>query len=186
MNADVLYMTDSKTWKHIPEKVVRAQNGDTAAYEELYHENVGRVYALCLRMTHNKTQAEDLTQEAFIRAWQKLKSFKGESLFSTWLHRLTANHVLNTIKRQQMRSKNEIQVDDLSNVERSKGFNSVGTSLDIEHAIYKLPEQARQVFILYQIEGYKHTEIAEMLGLATGTTKAQLHRARKILREVLA
>lgn len=179
-------MNQPETWKHIPDTIERAKKGDVSAYEDLYHENVGRVYAICLRMTRNRPQAEDLTQEVFIRAWQKLDTFKGDSLFSTWLHRLTTNVVLNAIKSQKSRVANEIAVEDLSSLESSSKSTSSNRAMDIEKAISDLPDQARKVFILYQIEGYKHTEIAKMLGVATGTTKVQLHRARKILREVLA
>lgn len=187
MNAKVIHMTEQQIWKHTPEKVMRAQQGDTSAFEELYHENVGRVYTICLRMTRNKTQAEDLTQESFIRAWEKLKTFKGESLFSTWIHRLTVNLVLTAMKRQNKRSEKEIGVDDVHAIEHPQNHKSTsGIKMDIEKAISTLPFQAKQVFVLYQIEGHSHAEIAEMLGIATGTTKVQLHRARKMLREVLA
>ena len=179
-------MTEQQLWKHTPEKVGRAQEGDTSAYEALYHENVGRVYALCLRMTRNTAQAEDLTQEAFIRAWQKLNTFKGDSQFSTWLHRLTVNVVLTSIKRQKKRYEKEFAVEGVQEIDSPIRNTTPGTKMDIEKAIATLPFQTKQVFVLYQIEGHTHAEIADMLGIATGTTKAQLHRARKMLREVLA
>lgn len=165
--------------------VERAKAGDADAYEQLYNENVGRIYALCLRMARNRTVAEDLTQEAFIRAWQKLNSFRGDSAFSTWLHRLTVNVVLTALKTQSRKAEKVFTTDDLVPFERP-GRNTVpGLRADLEAAIAQLPNRAREVFILYEVEGYKHDEIASMLGIASGTTKAQLHRARKMLREVL-
>ena len=169
----------------ISDVVERAKSGDVAAFEELYHENIGRIYALCLRMTRNKTQAEDLAQEAFIRAWQKLNSFRGDSAFSTWLHRLTVNLVLTALKTHNRKTERVFTTDDLTPFEREGTNPKPGLGMDLEKAIASLPDQARKIFILYQVEGYKHEEIATMLGLATGTTKAQLHRARKMLREVL-
>jgi RNA polymerase sigma-70 factor, ECF subfamily len=166
--------------------VERAQAGDADAYEALYHENVGRIYALCLRMSRNKTVAEDLTQEAFIRAWKKLNSFRGDSAFSTWLHRLTVNVVLTALKTQSRKQEKVFTTDDLVPFERPTSQNKPGLGMDLEAAIAQLPNRAREVFILYEVEGYKHDEIASMLGIASGTTKAQLHRARNMLREVLA
>lgn len=166
--------------------VTRAKAGDADAYEQLYRDNVGRIYALCLRMARNKTMAEDLTQEAFIRAWQKLNSFRGDSQFSTWLHRLTVNLVLTALKTQTRKTERVFTVDDLVPLERPGRSPQAGLGADIEAAIAQLPPRAREIFILYEVEGYKHDEIASMLGIASGTTKAQLHRARNMLREVLA
>lgn len=168
------------------ELVARAKAGDSEAFEELYRENVGRIYAVCLRMTRNKTQAEDLTQEAFIRAWQKIDGFRGDSAFSTWLHRLAVNLVLTALKTQSRKAEKVFTTDDLVPFERPEIQKKPGIKMDLEAAIAKLPDRARQVFILYEVEGYKHEEIAGMLGIAAGTTKAQLHRARNMLREVLA
>jgi RNA polymerase sigma-70 factor (ECF subfamily) len=172
--------------RHLSDVVQRAKTGDTAAFEELYHENLGRVYALCMRMTRNKTQAEDLTQEGFIRAWQKLNSFRGDSAFSTWLHRLTVNLVLTELKTQKRKTEKVFSTDDLTPFEKAGTTSNPGIGMDLERAIASLPSQARKIFVLYRIEGYKHEEIANMLKIATGTTKAQLHRARKMLRKVLA
>ena len=165
--------------------VDRAREGDAEAFEELYRENAGRVYAICLRMTGNASEAEDLAQEAFVRAWQKLGSFRGDSSFSTWLHRLTVNLVLSDRRSQSRRAKYVTIPDDLTRFEKKTPGPAPHVSLDLEQAIATLPEGARKVFVLHDVEGYRHTEIAEMMGIATGTTKAQLHRARKLLREVL-
>lgn len=165
--------------------VALAKGGDTAAFERLYHENSGRVYAVCLRMTGNTAEAEDLTQEAFVRAWKKLSTFRGDSAFSTWLHRLTVNLVLTNRRSHTRRTSRETSTGDLSQYEGESKATAPGLRMDIEAAIDTLPERARQVFVLHDVEGYRHDEIAEMMGVATGTTKAQLHRARKLLREVL-
>jgi RNA polymerase sigma-70 factor (ECF subfamily) len=166
--------------------VARAQSGDERAFERLYRENLGRVYALCLRMTGDRTDAEELTQEAFVRAWQKIGSFRGESAFSTWLHRLTVNLVLTEFRTRQRRRDRVTLTDDLSAHDAPARSQAPRERVDLESAIASLPEGARHVFVLYEIEGYKHDEIASMMGIASGTTKAQLHRARRLLREALA
>lgn len=165
--------------------VPRAQAGEVEAFEELYRQNAGRVYALCLRMTRDATQAEDLSQEAFVRAWRKLNSFRGDSAFSTWLHRLTVNLVLTHLRSHARRAERVVYTDDIASVDKRGVEPVAGKRADLEAAIAKLPEGARQVFVLYEIEGYRHNEIGEIMGIATGTSKAQLHRARKMLRESL-
>jgi RNA polymerase sigma-70 factor (ECF subfamily) len=165
--------------------VDRAARGDVEAFEELYRENVGRVYALCMRMCGDKSRAEELTQEAFIRAWTKLGSFRGASAFSTWLHRVTVNVVLgdrrSTIRREaRIRPAGEEPLPEVVASEMSPG-----RSLDLERSIAALPDGARTVFVLHDVEGYRHQEIADLTGLAVGTSKAQLHRARKLLRKAL-
>lgn len=167
--------------------VAKAKAGDVEAFEKLYRSNVGRVYGLCLRMTQDKTQSEDLAQEAFVRAWRKLHSFHGRSAFSTWLHRITVNLVLTHLRSQSRRSQRETTRDPIeTHGHVAKGATNPGSKMDLETAIAALPEGARKVFVLYEIEGYPHEEIASMLGIASGTTKAQLHRARRMLREALA
>jgi len=168
------------------ELVRRAAAGDARAFEELYKENLGRVYALCLRMTRDRSRAEDLTQEAFVRAWEKLNSFRGDSAFSTWLHRLTVNLVL-TDARTRARQNERVTLGDENGVPDTPARHEAPRErMDLEAAIAGLPEGARHVFVLYEIEGYRHEEIAQMMGIASGTTKAQLHRARRLLREVLS
>jgi len=165
--------------------VARAQAGDTDAFEHLYRTHVGRVHAVCLRMTGNLAQAEEATQEAFVRAWRKLGSFRGDSAFSTWLHRLTVNVVLTGLRSEKRRTARVIGTDDLTAFERAPRRPAPGARMDLEQAIAALPDRARTVFVLHDVEGYRHNEIAAMLGLATGTSKAQLHRARKLLRKEL-
>jgi len=165
--------------------VDRAARGDVEAFEELYRQNIGRVYLLCLRMCGDPGCAEELAQEAFVRAWQKLGSFRGASAFSTWLHRVTVNVVLGD-RRSTFRRESRVKTvgDDLP-VDVTASTPSPGQAVDLERSIAALPEGARTVFVLHDVEGYRHKEIAKLTGLAVGTSKAQLHRARKLLRKAL-
>jgi RNA polymerase sigma-70 factor (ECF subfamily) len=165
--------------------VDRAARGEVVAFEELYRENAGRVFLLCLRMCGDPSLAEELAQEAFIRAWEKLSSFRGESAFSTWLHRVTVNVVLGN-RRSTARREARIKPagDDLP-IDLKAPAPSPIQALDLERSIAALPKGARTVFILHDIEGYRHKEISRLTGLAEGTSKAQLHRARKLLRKAL-
>ncbi|HEV2672021.1 MAG TPA: RNA polymerase sigma factor [Gemmatimonadales bacterium] len=168
--------------------VARAQAGDQTAFRELYRQHVGRVYALCLRLTANSGDAEERTQDVFVRLWDKLRTFRGESAFSSWLHRLAVNVVLNERRTTVRRERRVMPVEDPVNVggaQHTAPFQ-VGLSIDLERAIAELPDGAREVFVLYDIEGYAHAEIAELVGIAEGTSKAQLFRARQLLREKLA
>jgi RNA polymerase sigma-70 factor (ECF subfamily) len=170
--------------------VARAASGDRGAFERLYRDNVNRVYSLCARMVSDRDRAEQLTQDVFVRAWEKLHLFRGESSFSTWLHRLTVNLVLNARKSEgRQRSKYEEQDEEMGGIDALPGVVgsplAPGDMLDLEEAIGKLPPGARRVFVLHDVEGFKHEEIAEMLGVTSGATKAQLHRARLLLREAL-
>jgi RNA polymerase sigma-70 factor, ECF subfamily len=170
--------------------VARAASGDRIAFERLYHQHVNRVFSLCARMVADRTHAEELTQDVFVRAWQKLHLFRGESAFGTWLHRLTVNVVLNARKSEgRQRSRYEESDEDSGGMDSFAGVVGMqlapGDLLDLEQAIEKLPPGARRVFVLHDVEGYKHEEIAEMLGVTSGATKAQLHRARRLLREAL-
>jgi RNA polymerase sigma-70 factor (ECF subfamily) len=166
--------------------VSRARGGDAAAFEELYRAHCARVYALCLRMTRDAAEAEDLTQEAFVRTWQKLTTFRGDSAFSTWLHRLTVNLVLTNRRSHTRRTTRVTVTEDVAIVDKRGGVERPDLGVDLEQAIAALPDGARRVFVLHDVEGYRHHEIAGMMGLAVGTTKAQLHRARRLLREALA
>ena len=166
--------------------VARACDGDEVAFEALYRGNVGRVYGLCLRMLGEQVAAEELTQDVFVRAWQKLKLFRGDSAFSTWLHRLAVNVVLQHLRTRKRREARVKLTDDVTRLAGSTKPAPVGKRMDLEKALATLPDGARTVFVLHDIEGYKHAEIADMTGTAVGTSKAQLHRARKLLREVLA
>ena len=166
--------------------IARAQNGDTAAFERLYREHVGRVYALCLRLTGDAPRAEEFTQDVFVRTWGKLASFRGESAFSSWLHRLTVNVVFAAQRSERRRWELEDAAGEVSEgVIPHGGVAPPGVRLDLEQAIGALPPGAREVFVLHDIEGYQHKEIAALAGIAPGTSKAQLHRARRLLREAL-
>ena len=165
--------------------VARAQAGDQAAFRDLYRQHAGRVYALCLRLTGDARDAEERTQDVFVRLWDKLRSFRGESAFSSWLHRLTVNVVLNERRTTGRREQRVVTAEEPGALERNRGSTTEGLSIDLERAIAALPDGAREVFVLYDIEGYGHAEIAEMTGIAEGTSKAQLFRARRLLREKL-
>jgi RNA polymerase sigma-70 factor (ECF subfamily) len=165
--------------------VARAQAGDQTAFRDLYRQHAGRVYALCLRLTGNAGDAEERTQDVFVRLWDKLRSFRGESAFSSWLHRLAVNVVLNERRTTIRREQRVILAEDPGALEKGKGNPTEGLSIDLERAIAELPDGAREVFVLFDIEGYGHAEIAALVGIAEGTSKAQLFRARQLLREKL-
>ncbi len=163
--------------------VALATRGDPEAFERLYRCHHGRVYSVAMRMTGSQW-AEDLTQEVFIRAWQKLHTFRGEASFGTWLYRLAVNLILS--RRETLRRRDQRKVTGQGIFERMVARSaSPGTALDLDEAIQRLPDGARQVFVLFDVEGYPHSEIAEMMGISTGTSKSQLHRARVMLRETL-
>jgi len=167
--------------------VDKARAGNRLAFEQLYRSHCDRIYALCWRMCGgDRALAEDMVQEAFVRAWNKLDLFRGDSKFGTWLHRLTVNVVLSDrrIRVKRVQREQELNAD----VERVLiGERDVRASLqvDLEAAIAGLPERARTVLVLYDIEGYQHNEIAEMTGMAVGSSKAQLHRARNLVKAAL-
>jgi RNA polymerase sigma-70 factor (ECF subfamily) len=167
--------------------VERASDGDSAAFEELYRRHRDRIYGLLWRLAGGDAAlAEDLLQEAFVRAWQKLGSFRGDSRFGTWLHRLSANVALSDRRSKLRRVERETPLEGA--VERSAaGDQDVRApwQMDLEAAIAELPLRARTVLVLFDIEGYSHTEIADLTGMAVGSSKAQLHRARRLVREEL-
>jgi len=163
--------------------VERAKRSDTRAFEELYRMHVDKIYGLCMRMTGNVAEAEDCAQEAFIQAWNKLSRFRGESAFSTWLHRIAVNSVLGRMRKSK-REQDRIQIA----AEISPGPASIGDGgnlNDLADAVNRLPEGARHVFVLSGVYGYSHEETSNMLGIAVGTSKAQLHRARRLLSDQL-
>lgn len=164
--------------------VVLAAGGDRRAFERLYKANVGRVFSLCVRMVGDRVAAEELTQDVFVRAWEKITLFRGESAFSTWLHRLAVNVVL-TARKSGSRHQAHITADEDAVDALPAAPLAPGDRMDLERAIAKLPPGARRVFVLHDVEGYKHEEIAELLGVTSGGSKAQLHRARMLLREAL-
>jgi RNA polymerase sigma-70 factor (ECF subfamily) len=163
-----------------------AQSGDLAAFERLYRDNERRVFALCLRLSSDPSLAEELTQEVFIRAWRKLSTFRGDSAFSSWLYPLTVNVALSERRSRLRRLMRVFPTEDVAALERPQPPPAPETGFDLEKAMAALPPGARAVFVLHDVEGRTHEEIAAMLGLAPGTSKAQLHRARRLLREALA
>ncbi len=163
--------------------VRRARRGDVDAFEELYRGHVGRIYAVSLRMVADPALAEELTQEAFVRAWRKLASFRGTAAFSTWLHRLAVNVVLDAL-RARRRWRERFTEEQPAQPPVAPARDPAG-SLDLERGIALLPPRARAVFVLHDIEGYKHREVARLLDLSVGACKAHLHRARRRLREEL-
>jgi len=163
--------------------VQRAQNEDTSAFESLYRIHVDRVYGLCLRMTGNVSEAEDCAQETFIQAWSKLDRFRGESSFGTWLHRVAVNIVLGRMRKSNRERDRIRAVTEASALHESIGDS--GGLRDLEQAMNELPSGARHVFVLHAVYGYSHEETGDMLGIASGTSKAQLHRARRLLAQQL-
>jgi RNA polymerase sigma-70 factor (ECF subfamily) len=160
--------------------VTLAASGDGHAFERLYRNHVARVHSLARRMT-GPDHADELTQDVFVRAWEKLKTFRGEAAFGTWLHRLAVNLILSR------RSRLGVERSRISDAEGILERQPAAASrpelvMDFETAIARLPEGARQVFVLHDVEGYRHDEIGELMGIAVGTSKAQLHRARMLLR----
>jgi len=169
----------------MPDQVRRAQEGDVHAFEALYREHVGRIYGLCLRISGNPALAEDLTQEAFIRAWTRLETFQVGTRFAAWLSKVAVNVALGDRRARGRRSKREAPVDDPDQWDPPARQSTPSEGMDLERAIAALPDGARKIFVLYDIEGFQHQEIADMLGLSSGTSKAQLHRARRLLRKAL-
>ncbi len=186
-------MTDPKQAKATEtEAIERAKQGDETAFEVLYHLHKRRVYSLCLRMVSNPVQAEDLAQEAFLQLFRKISTFRGESAFSTWLHRMTVNVVLmqlrkkglplvsleETIETDEESQKKELGAQDL------KLAGSIDR-LQLQRAIDRLPPGYKMVFMLHDVEGFEHNEIADMVGCSIGNSKSQLHKARLKLRDYL-
>lgn len=168
--------------------VALASRGDRRAFERLYRVHANRVFSLCVRMAGDRTLAEELTQDVFVRAWEKLSLFRGESAFATWLHRIAVNVVLNdrqSEKRRRDRLDEGIEDMDTLDHSHAQPMEVPGLSIDLERAIATLPPGARKVFVLHDVQGYTHEEIGEMLGVTSGGCKAQLHRARMLLREAL-
>ena len=161
----------------------RAQRADSRAFEALYRMHLDRVYGLCLRMTGNRAEAEDCTQEAFIQAWNQIRKFRGDSAFGTWLHRIAVNAVLGRIRKSK-REQDRIQAaNEISS--SPAAVADTGELRDLAEAVDRLPEGARHVFVLSAVYGYSHDEASSMLGIAVGTSKAQLHRARRLLAQQL-
>ena len=166
------------------EAIARAQDGDRGAFEALYRQHVGKVYGLCLRMTANASEAEDCAQEAFIQAWTRLDKFRGESAFSTWMHRIAVNAVLGRMRKSR-REQDRLKVVRDTAEQQPPAVGDEAGLRDLEQALSELPTGARQVFVLHAVYGYSHDETGDMLGIASGTSKAQLHRARRLLAQQL-
>jgi RNA polymerase sigma-70 factor (ECF subfamily) len=168
---------------------IAAADGDMGAFEQLYTRHNRRVYSLCLRMTQNVAEAEDLAQEAFIQLFRKIGSFRGESAFTTWLHRLTVNQVLMHFRKKRVKLERTTEEGDTP-VQIVRGTEDpnkmpVLDRIGLDHALKQLPPGYRSVFVLHDIEGHEHEEVAKILGVAVGTSKSQLHKARMKLRRLL-
>ncbi|NIL94092.1 MAG: sigma-70 family RNA polymerase sigma factor [Woeseiaceae bacterium] len=170
-------ITDEAGW------IARAQQADAGAFEKLYRMHIDKVYGLCLRMTGNVAEAEDCAQEAFIQAWNKLDRFRGDSAFATWLHRIAVNSVLGRMRKSKREQDRIHAVGEA--LESPVADADTGEMRDLAKAVDRLPEGARHVFVLYAVYGYSHEEAGDMLGIAPGTSKAQLHRARRLLAQQL-
>ena len=169
----------------VEELVRRAQAGDARAFEGIYRQTSDRMYALCLRMSGDGQEAVELVQDVFVRAWERLGSFRGDSLFTTWLHRLAVNLILQDRRSKGRRRAREVTSSDLEYFGRTARRSMPGTRVDLERAIAALPDKARRVLVLRDVEGYKYAEIAHMTGVSLGTVKAQIHRARGLIKEKL-
>jgi RNA polymerase sigma-70 factor (ECF subfamily) len=168
--------------------VALAASGDRRAFERLYKAHVNRVFTLCTRMCGSRVRGEELTQDVFVRTWEKLPQFRGDSSFSTWIHRIAVNIVL-TDRKTEGRARQRLKEDD---DDVGEGIFAAAATMprdadrmDLAAAIDSLPPGARQIFVLHDVEGYKHEEIAQLCGITAGGSKAQLHRARLLLREAL-
>ncbi len=166
--------------------IERAKAGDVAAFQSLYGEHHARVYSLCLRLTADKSYAEDATQEVFVQLWRKLSNFQGQAKFTTWLHSVTSNVAISYLRKQKGWLKNALSFEQ-AGLDEAHISDLLGSSELKEHGldalILRLPERARQVFVLHAMEGYRHEEIANLLNIAVGSSKSQYHRARNLLKE---
>jgi RNA polymerase sigma-70 factor, ECF subfamily len=185
----LLLRSDSQERSHSPRAaagtdcVQRAAKGDARAFEELYRTHLSRVHSLVRRMTGGR-DTDELTQDVFVRVWQKLGSYRGDAAFTTWLHRLAVNVVIERFRSDTTRRKRLYDGDAIFDTLAAPA-RPRDVSLDFDAALEKLPDGAREIFVLHDVEGYKHHEIGELLGISAGTSKAQLHRARMMLRRHL-
>ena len=163
--------------------VALAAAGDVSAFERVYHAHLPRVHSLVRRMSGGR-DTDELTQDIFVRVWQKLGSFRGDAAFSTWLHRLAVNVVIERFRSDASRRRRLLEGDDIFETLPAPPL-SRDLSMDFETALAALPDGAREIFVLHDVEGYKHREIATLLEISAGTSKAQLHRARMMLRRQL-
>jgi RNA polymerase sigma-70 factor (ECF subfamily) len=167
----------------------RAAAGDLAAFEMVYEKYHRRTYSLCLRMTASQTEAEDLTQEVFIQLFRKIGSFRGDSAFSTWLHRLTVNQVLMHFRRRSVKNEKTTEEGEMPEQAVTGTSNpnrmAVVDRIALQNAIVQLPNGYRNVFLLHDVQGFEHEEVARIMGISVGTSKSQLHKARLKLRTLL-
>lgn len=163
--------------------ISRAQQGDQQAFYQLYQKYHRKVYAICWRMLADKDSAEDVCQEVFVQLWQKITNFRGESKFSTWLHSVTNNIVLGHLRKHKNWLQRIFSIEDQTMQDVAVEMEDSSGLTTLDRHIARLPERARLVFVLFAVEGYRHEEIAEMLNMAVGTSKAQYHRAKGLLRE---
>ena len=170
---------------HETEWIVAARGGDVRAFERLYRAHSGKVMGLCLRMTRLHDVAEDCVQQTFLQAWRRLDAFEGRSNFGTWLHRIAVNQVLARARSPEKREESDEEAMTAHSATAGGHADSVGDMMDLEHALAALPDGARHVVVLQTVYGYSHEEVAEMLGVAVGTCKAQLHRGRRQLRKLM-
>jgi len=169
----------------IDDLVRRAQQGDLDAFESLYRAHVPAVFALCRRMIGDERDARDLVQDVFVRAWQRLPTFQGHSALGTWIHRLAVNVVLEQLRTSKRETLRFIDDSDTDVLPARSSENQLDASMDLDRALTQLPTGARSVFVLHDIHGYSHDEIAQMTGIAAGTARAQLWRARRALMRLL-
>lgn len=167
----------------VHDDVMAAARGDRGAFERVYRAHADRVYSLCVRMLGDRVLADEVTQDVFVRVWQKLPGFRGESAFTTWLHRVAVNVILSRRKSSGVQQ-GRLADEDALDAAPSRPV-AVGDRLDLEQAIAGLPNGARRVFVLHDVEGFTHEEIGVQLGITPGGSKAQLHRARMLLRAAL-
>ncbi len=168
-----------KSLQQESEIIEAAKNGNKSAFKQLYDMHIGRVYGLCFRLCADKSLAEDATQEVFIQLWQKLDNFEGNSQFSTWLHSVTSNVTISYIRKQRGWWQKMLNIEQTTAMENEAEASIAET--DLEEYIYRLPERARWVFVLHAIEGYRHEEVAKMLDMAVGSSKAHFHRAKVLI-----
>jgi RNA polymerase sigma-70 factor (ECF subfamily) len=168
--------------------VGRAQGGDVQAFEALYRQHVRRVFGLCWRLASDDAGAEELVQETFVRAWSHLGSYRGEAPFASWLYRLAVNLALNERRSRRRAPFLSLAPEELGNLPGPAGRAgaSPDVGVDLERALRALPPRARAVIVLHDIEGHRHEDIAALMGMEPGTSKSQLHRARRLLREALS
>ena len=176
--------TDTRSPKPVDLKGLwrRVGKGDNQAFEQVYRDCVGAVYGLCLRMTANPALAEECTQRTFVRAWSNVSKFRGDSKLTTWLHRIAVNEVLGNGRYE---TRYRTVIDEFGVDTEIRTAFSGSPDLDLESAIAQLPQRTREVFVLHGVYGYKHSETATMLGIATGTSKSHFHRARQMLQDAL-